>query len=230
MYLFYLGELQLPIAPSKLQLKINGNNKTVTLINEGEVNLIKPTGLTDITFEVLLPNSKYPFASYSNGFKASEYYLGVIRELKASDKPFQFIVSRVTPSDGYLFDTNFKATLEDYTITEDADKYGKDLSVSIKLKQYKEYGTKKLTIAKESEGSNTSTGNTKSDSKVNATVEKKRESEKAKAKTHTVKSGETLWAICKKEFDDGSKYKEIANLNNIKNPNLIYVGQVIKLA
>ena len=229
MYLFYLGEVQLPIAPSKLQIKINGNNKTVTLINEGEVNLIKPTGLSDISFDVLLPNVKYPFASYPDGFKDAEYYLGVLRELKASDKPFQFIVSRVTSSGGYLFDTNFKATIEDYTITEDADKYGSDVDVSIKLKQYREYGTKRLTVTKEATSGGAGGGNAKEDSKTKATVEKKRESEKTITKTHTVKSGETLWAICKKELNDGSKYKEIASLNGINNPNLIYVGQVIKL-
>lgn len=229
MYLFYMGEVQLPIAPSKLQIKVNGNNKTVTLINEGEVNLIKPTGLSDISFDVLLPNSRYPFASYPEGFKNSEYYLGIIRELKDSDKPFQFIVSRVTSSGGYLFDTNFKATIEDYTINEDADKYGSDVGVSIKLKQYKEYGTKRLTVTKEATSGGTGGENTKADSKTTATVEKKRESEKSTAKTHTIKSGETLWAICKKELDNGSRYKEIAALNGIENPNLIYVGQVIKL-
>lgn len=227
MYLFYLGEVHLPITPSKLQIKVNGNNKTVTLINEGEVNLIKPTGLSDISFDVLLPNVKYPFASYPDGFKDAEYYLGVLRELKASDKPFQFIVSRITPSGNYLFDTNFKAIIEDYTITEDADKYGYDVGVSIKLKQYREYGTKILSLNTNTSQSGSQEGGS-NDKKATATVEKKRELEKTISKTHTVKSGETLWAICKKELNNGARYKEIATLNGIKNPNLIYVGQVIK--
>ncbi len=227
MYLFYLGEVQLPVAPSKFQIKINGNNKTVTLINEGEVNLIKPTGLSDISLDVLLPNVKYPFASYPDGFKDAEYYLGVLRELKASDKPFQFIISRETLSGGYLFDTNFKVTIEDYTITEDADKYSSDVGVSIKLKQYREYGTKILSLSTNASQSGSQEGN--ANKKATAKVEEKRESEKATSRTHTVKSGETLWAICKKELNDGAKYKEIAALNGIKNPNLIYAGQVIKL-
>lgn len=229
MYLFYLGGVQLPIAPSKLQIKLNGSNKTITLINEGEVNLIKPAGLSDISFDVLLPNVKYPFASYPDGFKEAEYYLSVLKVLKTSNKPFQFSVSRVLSSGNHLFKTIFTATIEDYTITEDADKYGSDVGVSIKLKEYKEYGTQKLNVTQKSTSSDGSGEANKTDSKTIATIEKNRRSDKTVAKTHTVKNGETLWAICKKELNDGAKYREIAKINNISNPNLIKIGQVIKL-
>lgn len=243
-YIFYLGDVQLPIAPSKLQLKINCNNKTANLINDGEINIIKSPGLTDISFEVLLPNVKYPFATYPNGFKSADYYLGILENLKTSLEPFQFIITRTKPNGDYLFDTNIKVTLEDYTIIEDAEKYGMDVGVSINLKQYREYCTKVLSVKDKnttnivSNGKNTSTSssggttntatNGSSTSKV-ATVEKNRASNKSAVGTHTVKKGETLWAICQKELGDGSKYKEIATLNNLSNPNLIKVGQVIKL-
>lgn len=44
--------------------------------------------------------------------------------------------------------------------------------------------------------------------------------------TYTVKSGDTLSEIAKK-FN--TTYQEIARKNNIKNPNKIYVGQVLKI-
>ena len=47
-YDFYLDKCKLPIAPGKLQIKINNANDTVTLINEGEINLLKTPGLTDL--------------------------------------------------------------------------------------------------------------------------------------------------------------------------------------
>ena len=47
-YTLYLASTQMPVAPSKLQLKIKNQNKTVTLINESEVNIIKSAGLTEI--------------------------------------------------------------------------------------------------------------------------------------------------------------------------------------
>lgn len=45
-------------------------------------------------------------------------------------------------------------------------------------------------------------------------------------KTYVVKSGDTLSAIASKY---GTSYQEIANKNNIANPNLIYPGQILKI-
>ncbi|QKT08538.1 LysM peptidoglycan-binding domain-containing protein [Gordonia sp. X0973] len=51
----------------------------------------------------------------------------------------------------------------------------------------------------------------------------------APAKTYTVVEGDTLWAIAERFLGDGNKYPELASLNGIANPDLINVGQVIKL-
>ena len=50
-------------------------------------------------------------------------------------------------------------------------------------------------------------------------------------KTYTVKRGDCLWNIAKRFLGSGAKYTQIYNLNRdkIKNPNLIYVGQVLTL-
>ena len=44
--------------------------------------------------------------------------------------------------------------------------------------------------------------------------------------TYTVVKGDTLWSIAKRY---GTTYKKIAEYNNIKNPNLIYIGQFLKI-
>ena len=46
-------------------------------------------------------------------------------------------------------------------------------------------------------------------------------------KFYTIKKGDTLWSIALKFYNDGSKYKEIAKVNKIKNPNKIYCNQRI---
>lgn len=46
---------------------------------------------------------------------------------------------------------------------------------------------------------------------------------------YTVKKGDTLWAIAKQYLGSGTKYPQIASENNIRNPNLIYPGQVFKI-
>lgn len=214
-YTFYLDGVQLPVTPSKLETKIKGKNKAITLINEGEVNVLKLPGLTEISFEALIPQVSYPFAS---SFRNASHYLNKLEGLKSSQKPFQFIVSRVSPAGKMFFNSNIKVSLEDYTISEDA-KEGFDLKISIKLKQYKAYGTKtvKVVVKKET---------------TTASVKKDRPAETApKKKTYTVKSGDCLWNIAKKYLGNGAKYTEIYNLNKdkIKNPNLIYPGQVLTL-
>lgn len=146
-YAFFIGNCLLPVPPEKLQVKINNANKTVTLINEGPVNILKTPGLTDIELECLIPQVKYPFASYpSSGFRPGKYYLDHFEKLKVDKKPFQFIVSRVLPGDlTPLFSTNIKVSLEEYEIVEDAAD-GFDLRVKIRLKQYRDYGTKTVTV------------------------------------------------------------------------------------
>ncbi len=48
---------------------------------------------------------------------------------------------------------------------------------------------------------------------------------------YTIEKGDTLWAIATKFYDDGSKYTHIvdANIEVIKNPDLIYPGQTIRI-
>lgn len=216
-YTFYLDGVQLPVTPSKLETKIKGKNKAITLINEGEVNVLKMAGLTEISFEALIPQVSYPFAS---SFRSASYFLNKLEKMKSSQEPFQFIVSRVSPSGKMFFNSNIKVSLEDYTITEDA-KEGFDLKISIKLKQYKAYGTKVVKIVQQTPTTTPT-----------ASVEQERPAESApKQKTYKVVAGDCLWNIAKKYLGNGAKYTEIYNLNKdkIKNPNLIYVGQVLTL-
>ena len=52
-YYFYLDDMMLPIPPAKMDIRIKNKNKTVNLINEGEINIIKTEGLKEISFELL---------------------------------------------------------------------------------------------------------------------------------------------------------------------------------
>lgn len=49
------------------------------------------------------------------------------------------------------------------------------------------------------------------------------------ARTYTVKRGDTLGSIAARLLGKSSRYKEIAALNGIRDPNRISVGQVLKL-
>ena len=211
MYQVYLDDIELPVAPSSIETKVNGNNKTVVLVNEGEVNILRKAGLTDISFDMRIPHYNLPF---TNNLKSVDHYLNKLELLKTGKKTFQFIVIR-----DVLYNTNMKVSLEDYRINEKASD-GKLTTIDLKLKQYVDYGE---IIGKVEEK--------KVDNKTVVTVKKEKERvvEKTIPKQYTVKSGDTLWAIAKKELGNGSRYPELAKLNGIKNPNIISIGQVIRL-
>ncbi|WP_304409700.1 LysM peptidoglycan-binding domain-containing protein [Faecalibaculum rodentium] len=220
-YDFYLNKCLLPVAPPKLTVKINNANKTVTLINEGEINILKMAGLTDIEFECRIPQEQYPFAVYKSGFKGADYFLDCFESLKIGKAPFQFIVCRRRPTGKRLFDTNIKVAMEDYKITEDA-KDGFDVLVKIKLKQWRDYGTKTVNITNDME-------------KPKASVEPQREvgvTAPTETQTYTVVKGDCLWNIAKRFYGNGSKYSTIYNASRSViggNPNLIYPGQVLTI-
>lgn len=47
--------------------------------------------------------------------------------------------------------------------------------------------------------------------------------------SYTVVEGDNLWDIAVRAYGDGFKWVEIANANNLSNPDLIYPGDVFKL-
>jgi hypothetical protein len=49
------------------------------------------------------------------------------------------------------------------------------------------------------------------------------------ARTYTVVSGDTLWAIAERFYGDGSKYQQIADASGVANPDLIQPGQVLTI-
>ena len=47
--------------------------------------------------------------------------------------------------------------------------------------------------------------------------------------TYTVVYGDTLWSIARRFYGDGKFYKKIAAANGIQDPNILAVGQVLRL-
>ena len=57
-------------------------------------------------------------------------------------------------------------------------------------------------------------------------IENPKETTNTKTINYTIKRGETLWEIARKY---GTTVQEVANINNIQNPNLIFPGQTIRI-
>lgn len=195
-YKLHMAGIQFPVPPKKIETTSKGKNKTVTLINDGEVSLLKSPSLSGYKFELLLPNTEYSFAQYPVIFHEAQYYLDILEYLQNSRQPFQLDIYRAY-SGAITRNTNVTVTLEDYTIKEDADEVD-DVVVSIELKAYKDYGTK--TLIKTEDGLSY---------KVERTDSKK------PARIVEVQNGDTLWSICKREFNrtDDEIIQKIYNMN-----------------
>lgn len=219
MYSFYFeqdGEkILLPVPPSSIEMKINNSNRTLNLLNLGDVNVLKNTGLTDVSFEIMLPSQPYSFAAYTNKvFKEPAFFLEKLKQYKKSKKPIQLRIERGPLVGRSLFEQIMLVSLESYTLKEQAGEEG-DIYVSLELKEYKEYLPQYVDIYLEN-------------GEAVAIVEQARAAKESQ-RQYSVKRGDTLWAIAKKELNDGSRHIEIAKLNSITDPNRIYPGQILQL-
>ncbi|MBU5486465.1 LysM peptidoglycan-binding domain-containing protein [Clostridium sp. MSJ-11] len=217
MYKMYLGVsngdegFTLPILPEKIEFNEDGDNKTFDIINIGEINVINKPKLTQISFESYFPKSTGPYVSSEQLF-SPDFYISKIRNWREKQEKVRFIFT------GSPLDINDLFTIESLKLTEKGGEVG-DIYYSIELKRYRPYAARKVFVA--TKQSNTS--------KPTVKTNQPRPVEKPKQKTHTVVNGDTLWKIAKKYLGDGSRYKEIAQLNNIKNPDVIYPGQLFKI-
>lgn len=201
-YEFYFKDgsnvLTFPITPSELSISVGSNNKVITLINEGDINILKSPSLVEVKFEARFPMRKYPFSREVLDF---ETYFNMFENLKEKKKSFRFIVARTKPNGTRSWDTNLLVALEEFTLRESADE-GDDVIIDFKLKQFKEYGVKKLPNNNTSDTKTTSTSSTTRPTANTSTN-----------KTHTIKSGDTLWAIAQKYYGDGTKWTKIYETN-----------------
>ncbi len=215
-YIFTLDKIQLPVTPSEIEVSQGTLNKTFTLTNGEQINILKSPKLKIISFSALLPRVKYPFAVYDMGFKDAQFYITVLGELKKNLKPFPFAIVRIMPNGKKMFNmASMLVSLEEYKVIESAEE-GFDVKVDITLKEYKTALTKVVSLNQNEDGS------------VEVYEQNNRQALKDIPKSYVIQKNENLWEICRRILGDGSRYKEIAELNNIQNPNLVYPGQVIK--
>ena len=213
-YYFFFGDTMIPVPPPKMSLKINNKDKTINLINEGEAAILKTPGLTSLSFTLMLPNTNYPFVNSfgldtqsllsggTGAFSGAKSYISMLENYKTTRQPFQFVVVRMKPNFQQLFHTNLRVSLAEYTLNEDASN-GFDISADIKLVQYKEFGTKRLTISTDSNGNKT------------ASLEATRATDNTVPYAITVAQDLSIYEAVKKATNGTISLSDVMNLNDI---------------
>lgn len=220
-YYVFLDAIFLPVAPEKIEISVPNLNKTVTMVDQGEINILRGKGLKEIKFDILVPSFKYPFANYSFGSFSTSQIIARLEYLKEQGKPVYFIVTRCRAGKPAWW-TNIKVSVEDFTVTEDANN-GTDVVISINLKEYKEYSTKLATVSKKSDGTvvakfdnpRSIVGNIAPTANLTKTIEAGKT-----IKSITVDAGKTLYNVVKKTLGstDSALFNKIKSLNNdVKN-------------
>jgi len=207
----------LPVAPESFKTKVGNKNSTIELISLGEFNIIKKIGLREFSFKILLPKNQLLSELSETEFHEPIFYLSKFREIKAAAKPIRFKITRILPDGSIIFPGNVLVSFENYSVEENAGEEG-DYWVNIELKEYRSIETIITEL----------TGKTDENGSQTATQEAQR-TKKENAKTYIVQSGDSLWKIAKRELNNGSRYKEIAQLNNIQDPNRLTIGMVLQL-
>ena len=232
--LVYIGDVLLPVPPEKISYKAQNQNKTRQLVNGEQINQVLPPGLSEITMDkILLPSEAYHFCqpNATGEVYSAAFLLKLFETLKKEKRTFPLIINN--SSDGLCNDghnENGLYTLEDYSIVRSID-LNLDYEATLRFKEYVSYGVKTEVLATAASALVSAIGTlTEAASK---TVKKSRKRSTTKSttteQTYTVQKGDTLWAIAKKFYGDGSLYPYLANLNGLKNANVITVGQVLRI-
>lgn len=197
-------KFMLPVNPESFAFTEKHNNTSVNVNSIGEVNLLGKRDLKTGTISSHFPKRDRNYANNS-GRQAPYTYINKLLSWKSSGKPIQLIITGTK--------INFQVTIETLKYGEQ-DGTG-DVYYDLTLKEYRAVEIKKTKL-KETK---------KKKSKP------KRPAAKKKTKTYTVKSGDCLWNIAKRFYGNGAQYTKIYNANRgkIKNPNLIYPGQVLTI-
>jgi LysM repeat protein len=195
-YHFFLDDLEFPYAPSELKVSIGSNNETVTLISGQTINILKEPKLTEVEFDIELPRGRqYAFA---NKLVSTKTYTDKFEEMVDKKKTGHLVIIRPNPRSNQPFEgTDLIVSLESYTMKESADN-AYDVVVSLKFKQYEQYGTRKQVVINKPT----------TPPAVQPAPKPADESKK-----YTVKRGDCLWKISKQFYGTGTKWKTIYNAN-----------------
>ncbi len=145
MYHFFLGGMELPLAPERYTVKLAKNSQVLDMADGTQMSLLRPGGLKRVSFEFLLPFcSDVPMVKNGVEVHKPVYYLNRLAEWYALAEPRRLIIYRATPGGEACFHTDMQVSLEKYEVIEAAE-LGFDVRVAVELLEYVPRSTRRYT-------------------------------------------------------------------------------------
>lgn len=193
--------LTLPVTPSGYPMAAGRAVERLDMAQTGQIALPGLRSLFAGTLEFMLPARQYPFLT-AGAVAQPSHYIDQLTAWSISANVCRYIVTGT--------DINIPVLLGalDYGENDGTN----DVNCKLPLYEYRYLDEAKASTVTQNNGR-----------QVEAA------SQPEAAGSYTVAKGDSLWAICKKTYGDGSLAYKLATANNIKNPNLIYPGQVLTL-
>lgn len=195
-------KLRIPVNPETIQISVGTQNTSVSVSGLGEVTILNDPAAKTYEFSSQFPATYGP---YCETLKIVDPWTAVKFIEKYMNKyPFRFIVTGTK--------INTLVSVEDFSYSEQAGDVG-TIYYSLKLKQYRIVKPRQITIIQQQP----------------IVVQAAREDTKPKETTYTVVSGDCLTTIARKLGISDWHTIYNANAAMIKDPNLIYPGQVLTI-
>ena len=201
----YLGNMEFPAAPERLEVLSQGGWETAELFDLGEVSRYRPPKLRRFRFGGIFPGEDYGFVTAA-ALGSPKSYVQAMEQMMASREPSRLVVS------GGVRPFSALVTVEGFDWRMQAGEDG-DIYYELELREYRESGT--AAVVSSGAGS--------------AAQKAAAEKNPAAPAVYVVKKGDTLWAIARRFLGDGRRYREIAAANSVRNPNLIFPGQKLRI-
>lgn len=203
-------EMRFPVTPASISMSFGRQVVVYDLIGIGEhTEYAGKTAEEYQLADLLIPGEELPFAFASTiGSDDPQAYIKQLRQWRDDKSAVRLITS------GSPLQLNVQTYITSVQPVHRGA--GKNLYLTIALKDHE-------ALKKHTESSGSASGG--------ASDSGKRESKSTGTgtQTYTVKKGDTLWAICKKYYSNGTLAYKLAAYNGIKNANYIQVGQKIKI-
>lgn len=200
--------LEFPITPAQVGCNGSGEIQTSKINELGSISLYSGNGLRTTELASFFPSIQYSFCNYPN-VKNPYEYVKQLEHWMYSGTKLRLIIGNTN--------TNFQVMINNFNYNEQPGT--RDVFYTLSLIEYKEVKLNR-----------TPSGNTGDSNNTNRPDENK----PTTAKTHKVVKGDSLWAIAKRYYGNGSKYPQLKDKNKTKYPslkknNIIYPGWELQL-